>query len=62
MSEGKFDQIKGNVQENVGNFTGNKALENEGKENKALGKVKETVENVSDNIKDKIDDLKINKN
>ncbi|MCU7557612.1 CsbD family protein [Macrococcus capreoli] len=58
MSEGKFEQLKGNVQESVGNAIGDEKLEAEGKENKATGKVKETVENVSDSIKGAIDDLK----
>ncbi|WP_414051922.1 CsbD family protein [Macrococcus animalis] len=55
MLEGKFEQLKGNVQETVGNATGNEQLENEGKENKAVGKVKETVENVSEKVNDTID-------
>ncbi|QLK86000.1 CsbD family protein [Staphylococcus sp. 17KM0847] len=56
--EGKFDQLKGNVKETVGNVTDNEQLENEGQGDKAAGKVKEAVENVKDKATDVIDKLK----
>ncbi|UXR70536.1 MULTISPECIES: CsbD family protein [unclassified Staphylococcus] len=56
--ESKFDQLKGNVKETAGNAVGDKALENEGKQDKAAGKVKEVVENVKDKATDAIDKLK----
>lgn len=58
MAEGKFEQLKGNIKESVGNVTGNEKLEREGQEDKATGKVKESVENVKDGINKKIDDFK----
>lgn len=56
--ESKFDQLKGNVKETAGNAVGDKELENEGKQDKAAGKVKEVVENVKDKATDAIDKLK----
>lgn len=41
--ESKFEQAKGNVKETVGNVTDNKNLENEGKEDKASGKRKNSL-------------------
>ncbi len=41
--ESKFEQAKGNVKETVGNVTDNKNLENEGKEDKASGKAKNSL-------------------
>ncbi|MCS4485613.1 CsbD family protein [Staphylococcus americanisciuri] len=60
-AESKFDQVKGNVKETVGNVTDDKQLEAEGKQDKAAGKVKEVVENVKDKATEAIDKLKGNK-
>ncbi|UOB20800.1 CsbD family protein [Macrococcus armenti] len=57
-NEGKFEQLKGNVQETVGNATGNKKLEQEGKESKISGKVKEVSENVQDKVNETVDKFK----
>lgn len=57
-NEGKFEQLKGNVQETVGNATGNRELEQEGKESKISGKVKEVSENVQDKVNEALDKFK----
>ncbi|NWK85149.1 CsbD family protein [Staphylococcus sp. GSSP0090] len=56
--ESKFEQVKGNVKETVGNVTDNKDLEQEGQEDKASGKAKEITENAKDKANDLIDKLK----
>lgn len=56
--ESKFDQAKGNIKETVGNISGNKELEQEGKEDKAAGKIKEVAENAKDKVNDLVDKLK----
>jgi len=57
-NEGKFEQLKGNVQETVGNAIGDKELENEGKGNKVSGKVKEVSEDVQNKVNETIDNFK----
>lgn len=57
-NEGKLEQLKGNVQETVGNAIGDKELENEGKGNKISGKVKEVSEDVQNKVDDTIDNFK----
>lgn len=56
--DNQFEQVKGNVKETVGNATDNKKLEQEGKEDKGSGKVKEKIDQVTDKAKNKIDQLK----
>lgn len=56
--ESKFEQAKGNVKETVGNVSGDKELENEGKQDKASGKAKEAVENVKNKANSVIDKFK----
>ncbi|MBA8760285.1 CsbD family protein [Staphylococcus coagulans] len=56
--ESKFDQAKGNIKETVGNISGNKELEQEGKEDKAAGKIKEIAENAKDKVNDLVDKFK----
>ncbi|MBU3872347.1 CsbD family protein [Staphylococcus coagulans] len=56
--ESKFDQAKGNIKETVGNISGNKELEQEGKEDKAAGKIKEVAENEKDKVNDLVDKFK----
>ncbi|MCY1038112.1 CsbD family protein [Staphylococcus nepalensis] len=51
--ESEFEQVKGNLKETAGNVVGNEKLEQEGKEDKTFGKVKE----VAENAKDKFNDL-----
>ncbi|UBH13411.1 CsbD family protein [Macrococcus armenti] len=57
-NEGKLEQLKGNVQETVGNAIGDKELENEGKGNKISGKVKEVSEDVQNKVDETIDNFK----
>ncbi len=56
--ESKFDQAKGNIKETVGNISGNKELEQEGKEDKAAGKIKEVAENAKDKVNNLVDKFK----
>lgn len=56
--DGKFDQLKGNVQKKVGEATNNEDLKVKGEENKLAGKVKETSDKVSNTVNDKIDELR----
>ena len=56
--ESKFDQAKANIKETVGNISGNKELEQEGKEDKAAGKIKEVAENAKDKVNDLVDKFK----
>ncbi|MBT2814749.1 CsbD family protein [Staphylococcus coagulans] len=56
--ESKFDQAKGNIKETVGNISGNKELEQEGKEDKVAGKIKEVAENAKDKVNDLVDKFK----
>ncbi|MGT0299278.1 CsbD family protein [Staphylococcus aureus] len=58
--ESKFEQAKGNVKETVGNVTDNKNLENEGKEDKASGKAKNSLK-MQEKATDFIDKVKGNK-
>ena len=55
--DSKLEQAKGNVKETVGNATGDKDLEKEGKNDKFAGKAKEKVEQASDKANDAIDNL-----
>jgi len=56
--DGKFDQLKGNVQKKVGEATNNEDLKVKGEENELAGKVKETSDKVSNTVNDKIDELR----
>lgn len=54
MSDHKVDETKGRVKEAAGDLTGNDKLKNEGKADRAGGKVKEKVEGAVDSVKDKL--------
>ncbi|MBF0812651.1 MULTISPECIES: CsbD family protein [Staphylococcus] len=56
--ENKLEQTKGNLKETVGNALGNDKLEQEGKEDKASGKVKEVAESAKDKVNDLVDKFK----
>lgn len=56
--EGKADELKGRAKQAVGDVTDNRDLKNEGRKDKAAGKVKQKVEGAKDWVEDKIDDLK----
>lgn len=47
-----MDDMKGRAKEAAGDITNNDDLKNEGKVDKATGKVKDVAENVSDKVKD----------
>ena len=47
-----MDKLKGHAKEATGDITGDKDLEREGKVDKATGKIKDAVGNVSDKAKD----------
>lgn len=53
--ESKFDQQKGNIKETIGNMTGDKDMESEGKKDKNAGKAKEFVENAKNKTNETID-------
>jgi len=53
--ESKFDQQKGNIKETIGNLTGDKDMESEGKKDKNAGKAKEFVENAKNKTNETID-------
>lgn len=55
--DSKLEQAKGNIKETVGNATGDKETEKEGKQEKLAGKAKEYVEKGSDKANDTIDNL-----
>lgn len=46
------DEAKGRVKEAAGNLTGDEDLENEGKVDRAVGGVKDTVDKAADKVKD----------
>ncbi|ULG72233.1 CsbD family protein [Macrococcus brunensis] len=56
--DGKFDQLKGNVQEKVGEVTDNQNLKEKGEENQISGKVKEATDHARDAVNDKVDEFK----
>ena len=47
---GKIDEAKGRVKEAAGAVTGNDQLKDEGKADKAAGKVKDVVDTVKDKV------------
>ena len=46
------DDAKGRIKEAAGNLTGDKDLENEGKVDRAVGGVKDAVDETADKVKD----------
>ncbi|WP_020006238.1 CsbD family protein [Salinicoccus albus] len=56
--EDKKEQTKGNLKETIGNATGDKNLEEEGKKDKTAGKAKEVVEKTKDKANEMIDKYK----
>ncbi len=49
--DAKADQVKGKVKEGVGDATGDRSMENEGKMDQAKGHIKESAEKVKDAFK-----------
>lgn len=52
------DELKGRAKEAAGDLTGNDRLQNEGKADKAEGKVKDAVDTVRDKAGEAVDKLK----
>jgi uncharacterized protein YjbJ (UPF0337 family) len=55
---GKTDDIKGRAKEAVGDLTGDKDLQTEGKADQAAGTVKDKVAGAKDWVDDKVDEVK----
>ncbi|MCD2137076.1 CsbD family protein [Salinicoccus halitifaciens] len=53
--DSKFDQQKGNIKETIGNATGDKDMESEGKKDKNAGKAKEFVDKAKNKTNETID-------
>jgi uncharacterized protein YjbJ (UPF0337 family) len=54
MADGTKDDLKGRAKEAGGDLTGDKSLKNEGKVDRASGKVKDAVGGISDKAKDAV--------
>jgi uncharacterized protein YjbJ (UPF0337 family) len=54
MGDGSADEGKGRLKEAAGSLTGDDSLKNEGKVDKASGKVKDAVGGASDKVKDAV--------
>ena len=52
MADGTKDDLKGRTKEAAGDLTGDRSLKNEGKVDKASGKVKDKVGGASDKVMD----------
>ena len=52
MSDGTADETKGRLKEAAGDLTGDQELKDEGKVDRASGKVKDTVGGVADKARD----------
>jgi uncharacterized protein YjbJ (UPF0337 family) len=58
MSDGTADDIKGRVKEAAGDLTDDKDLKNEGKTDRASGKVKNAIDDMEDKAEDAVDSVK----
>ena len=54
MTEHKGEEFKGRAKEAVGDLTGNKDLQREGKVDQGSAKVKDTVGDAADKVKDAV--------
>jgi uncharacterized protein YjbJ (UPF0337 family) len=54
MGDGTKDDLKGRAKEGAGGLTGDQSLKNEGKVDRASGKVKDAVGGASDKVKDAV--------
>ncbi len=59
---GTADDIKGRTKEAAGVLTGDEELQREGKTDQAAGAAKNKLEDVTDWVEDKIDDIKDKRN
>ncbi|WP_354700329.1 hypothetical protein DSM112329_00598 [Paraconexibacter sp. AEG42_29] len=55
---GTADNVKGNIKETAGAVTGDKDLENEGKADQVVGKLKDAVSDVKDAAEGAIDKVR----
>ena len=55
---GDFDQVEGEVKEQAGKLTDDESLEKEGKVQQAWGDVKEKADDLGDEAKEKVEDVK----
>jgi uncharacterized protein YjbJ (UPF0337 family) len=58
MSEHKAEDMKGRLKEAVGDVTGDKDLQKEGKADQASAATKKTIDDVADKMKDIVDPKK----
>ena len=56
--EGKFEQARGDLKENLGDAIGNEQMEHEGKWDQAKGNVREGVGDLREGLDDAADDMK----
>jgi uncharacterized protein YjbJ (UPF0337 family) len=54
--QGSVEQAKGKIKEVAGKATGDTKLENEGKAQKVVGKVQNTIGGMKDAVKEAVDD------
>lgn len=54
MGDGTTDDLKGRTKEAAGALTDDQSLKNEGKVDKATGKVKDAVGDTADKVKEKL--------
>jgi len=54
--QGSAEQAKGKVKEVAGKVTGDTKLENEGKADKAAGKIQNTIGGLKDTVKESLED------
>jgi len=54
MSDGTKDDLKGRTKEAAGSLTDDQSLKNEGKVDRATGKVKDAVGDAGDKVKDAV--------
>ena len=54
MADGTKDDVKGRTKEAAGSLTGDKSLKNEGKVDRASGKLKDAVGGASEKVKDAV--------
>lgn len=58
--DGTYDDIKGRAKEAVGDLTDDEDLEREGKKDRAVGTVKEKLNDAKEWVEDKVDNLRKN--
>ena len=56
--DGTTDDVKGRVKEAAGDLTNDSSLKNEGKADRASGKVKDALDDVKDKTEDVVDKVK----